>query len=421
MSILSQFTPNSRLNEVLISLKYVLLPFLINNSSRHANKLESTLQADFFPEHQVTTFDSGRTSLYQVLSAYQQIDSTLKNSEILVAGHTCLVVANAILKAELNPIYVDFKPKSFQIDPDQIRKSITQETKFILLQHTFGYIEDLEAIQEIAKENNLIIIEDLAHSFLSKNKDALLGNFSDSAFLSFGSNKIISCLRGGAVITKNKSLSKQLQKQQDQLDEFPATDTYKYHLKHIIFYFSQPIYFFLKLGKLFMGLAAKLRLVPKVISFAEKQAWISRIPSYKISDSLAHIALKQLRHTNQNQQTRSQIANYYYEKLNKHPQINCYKPGPKSAPLFFPIITNQNKQLHTILKRYKVQLNLDWTGSPLAPNMGSLQKWNLNPNQIPNASKQAQQLLLLPTHQKMTTKKADKIIKLILKYYELNS
>lgn len=421
MPIFSQFTPNSRFNEVLISLKYILLPFLINNSDRHSLKLEQTIQQNYFPEHQVTTFDSGRTSLHQILEAYKNLQPDLKNTEILLAGHTCLVVSNAIIKSELTPKYIDFKPNSFQIDPQQIEKNITPKTKFILLQHTFGYIEDTESIQKIAKKHNLIIIEDLAHSFLSQKENILLGNFSDAAFLSFGSNKIISCLRGGAIITKNQSLSDQLKIQQQKLDELPTTETLKYHLKHVIFYISQPIYNFLKLGKIIMAITSKLRLIPKVISFSEKQAWVSKIPNYKISDSLAHIALKQLKHTNQNSQTRNQIANQYYQALHNHPKIKCYQPDQQSAPLFFPIIVNQNKQIYTILKRHGVHLNLDWTGSPLAPNMSSLQKWQLDPKKTPYATLQAKHMLLLPTHQKMTSKKADKIIKLILKYYELNS
>lgn len=417
MSIISQFTPNSNLREVLISLKYAFLPFLINNSDRHTKKLEQAIN-QYFPEHKVFTFDSGRTALYQVLQSYLNLDKDLESKEIIVAGHTCLVVVNAIQKAGLKPIYVDFQKDSFRVDTKDLQKKITKNTKFILLQHTFGYPEELEEISLIAKKNNITMIEDLAHSFTGKYNNQYLGSYSDSAILSFGSNKILSCLRGGAAITSNQDLAQELVKNHQNIEDFPETESYRYHLKHIIFYISQKFYFFFKLGKVIMWGASKLRLIPKVISFREKQSLVKFIPSYKISDSLSHIALKQFQNLPQNTANRQELAQLYIDNLQDIPEVKINPIKPDETHLFLPIIVPNPESLVSVLARYKVLLNLDWTGSPISPNMKSLSKYNYSPKNCPNSFEQAKHLVCLPLHQAMTEKKVIKITQLIRKYYD---
>lgn len=417
MSIISQFTPNTKFKEALISFKYFMLPFLINSSERHIQRLSQEIKS-IYPNHQNFLYDSGRTSLYQILQAYTQLDPTLQKKEVILAGHTCLVVINSILKAELQPVYADFKKDTYQLDPDSIQKQITPNTKFLVLQHTFGHTESIQEIQSLAKKNNLILIEDLAHSFLSKHEGQFLGNFSDSAFLSFGSNKILSCLRGGAVITQNKSLANQLKKNYIQLEQFPTMKTYKHHLKQVWFYLGQFTYFFLKIGKALMAILAKLRFTPKVISLSEKHSWVSQIHSHKISDSLAHICLKQFKRIPQNSENRKKLSQYYHQQLQNIPEVQIFSHNPEQVQLFFPILVPDPHRLHTVLKRYNTLLNLDWTGSPISPNIKSLQKYNYHPKELPVADHNAKHLILLPLHQNMTLKKADKIINLIKKYYD---
>lgn len=417
MSIISQFTPNTKFKEALISFKYFMLPILINSSERHIQRLSQQIKK-LFPDHENFVYDSGRTSLYQLLKAYTQTNPSLQNKEVIVAGHTCLVVINSILKANLKPVYADFKPNSYQIDPQKLKNTITAETKFIILQHTFGQIEDIEAIKNLADKHNIILIEDLAHSFLSKYQGQLLGNFSDSAFLSFGSNKILSCLRGGAAITKNQTIAQQLESNYKQLEQFPTGKTYQHHLKQVFFYIGQKTYFILKIGKILMAILSKLRLTPKVISISEKQSWTSKIDSYKISDSLAHVCLKQFQRISENSQNRIQLAQLYQDQLSTIPEIKTFPTKADQVQLFFPILVPDPKRLTTVLKRFKVLLNLDWTGSPISPNIKSLKKYGYDPKSLPVAFQNSSQLVLLPLHQNMTPHKAQKITKLIKQYYD---
>lgn len=417
MSVISQFTPNTKFREALISFKYFMLPFLINSSDRHIQKLNNYIQ-EIYPGQNTFLFDSGRTSLYELLRAYIQISPDLDEKEIIIAGHTCLVVVNSILKSGLSPVYADFKPNTYQMDPISIQNQITPDTKFILLQHTFGYIEEIEEIQRIAKDNNIILIEDLAHSFLGQSSGKKLGTFGDSAFLSFGSNKILSCMRGGAVITSNKKLSRQIQENLEQLEQYPDTQTYRLHIKHFGFYIAQKLYFILKIGKVIMWLLSKLQLAPKVISISEKHSWTSKIESYQISDSLAHIALKQFQRIPVNISNRQSIAKQYQEALQSVPEVETFVLSDEQVSLFYPILVPDPYRLQTVLKRFKTLINLEWTGSPVSPNMKSFKKYEYDLSKTPVAQDQAKRLVLLPLHQGMTSKKATRITSLIKKYYD---
>ena len=419
MGIISQFTPNSNLREILVSLKYIFWPFLISNSKRHIKKLSDQISL-FYPNHKVFCFDSGRTALSQVLKAYIDIGKAKPEQEVLVAGHTCLVVVNAIMKSGLKPVYVDFQNNSFQLDVNDLKSKVTSKTKFILIQHTFGFADDIDSIKQIAEKHNLILIEDLAHSFTGKYKDQYLGEKSDVAILSFGSNKILSCLRGGAAVTKDDFLAERLDKQLSELQDFPDAESYRYHLKHVVFYVAQKLYFVLGTGKMIMWISNKLRLIPKVITFREKQSLLKFIPEHSMSDSLAHIGYKQFQNIQTNAENRQNLYQAYYDELSEVPELKIFPTVQGYTHLFVPILVPNPYSLQTVLKRHRVLINLDWTGTAISPNIKSLKKYNFHSEDCPNAVKQAKQLVCLPLHQNMDLKKVKRVTKLIKKYYEAN-
>jgi dTDP-4-amino-4,6-dideoxygalactose transaminase len=167
-----------------------------------------------------------------------------------------------------------------------------------------------------------------------------------------------------------------------------------------------------------MWILSKLRLAPKVISISEKHSWTSQIESYQISDSLAHLCLKQFQRIPENIKIRQSIANTYEQELKSTPEVKTFDMSEQQVSLFYPILVADPYRLQTVVKRFNVILNLDWTGSPVSPNMKSFKKYEYDLSKTPVAQAQAKQLVLLPLHQNMTQKKAIKVTSLIKKYYE---
>jgi perosamine synthetase len=129
-----------------------------------------------------------------------------ENDEVIVPTFTYVASVNAIKYVNAKPVFVDSDPQTWQIDPTKIREKITKKTKAIMAVHIYGHPCDMKTIMQIAKENNLYVIEDCAEAIGSYYNNKHAGNFSDIATFSFFGNKTITTGEGGMVCTNNKNL-----------------------------------------------------------------------------------------------------------------------------------------------------------------------------------------------------------------------
>ena len=125
--------------------------------------------------------------------------------EVIVPAYTFVASAAAIVAANAIPVIVEVDD-SFTIDPDAIRKNITTKTKAILPVHMRGMACNMDAIMEIAKSNNLKVIEDVAQANGAMYKGKALGSIGDAGCFSFQFHKVITAGEGGIITTSNKTL-----------------------------------------------------------------------------------------------------------------------------------------------------------------------------------------------------------------------
>jgi perosamine synthetase len=110
-----------------------------------------------------------------------------------------------VLQQNAIPVFADVDPKTFQIDPESVRKLITSRTKAIITVALYGLSPDMDPIMEMAREHGIVVIEDDAQSFLSKYKGRMVGTIGDMASFSFQRTKHMTAGEGGMVITNNES------------------------------------------------------------------------------------------------------------------------------------------------------------------------------------------------------------------------
>jgi len=126
--------------------------------------------------------------------------------EIITTPFTFPATVNVIVWEGLTPIFADIDPETFNIDPEDVERKITEKTSAILAVHVFGnpcYVEDLE---KIAKDYNLKLIFDAAHAFGVEYKGSSVLNYGDVSILSFHATKVFHTIEGGAIITKDKEI-----------------------------------------------------------------------------------------------------------------------------------------------------------------------------------------------------------------------
>lgn len=184
-------------------------------SARNNLKFEREF-ARYMGVETATSFASGRMGFYALL----QTLGIQAGDEVILTGSTCAVMANAVLRTGAKPIYADISTKTFGTCPISVKELISEETRVIVAQHSFGIPCDIDDIVEFTKENEIFLIEDCALTFDSSLNGTKVGLFGDASLFSFDHTKPINTMIGGMICT-NKKLGKKLKKIQERSHEIP--------------------------------------------------------------------------------------------------------------------------------------------------------------------------------------------------------
>lgn len=172
-----------------------------------------------FDLNNVYTFASGRMAFFTILKVLK----IKVGDEVIVTGFTCSVMINAILRTKATPVFTDIDDETLGSSPIEIQKAITEKTKVIVAQHSFGIPCKIDEIVSIGKKQNIYVIEDCAISLGSKYKGKLVGSYGDAAIFSTDHSKPINTMIGGLASVKDDSLYKKVEVFMSDIDEL-STD-----------------------------------------------------------------------------------------------------------------------------------------------------------------------------------------------------
>lgn len=127
-----------------------------------------------------------------------------KGDEVIIPTFTMIASSNAIIYAGARPVLVDSELDTWNIDIDKIEEKITQNTKAIMVIHTYGHPVDIDKLKKITDKYDLYIIEDAAEAHGAEYKGRKVGSLGDIACFSFYANKIITTGEGGMIVTNNE-------------------------------------------------------------------------------------------------------------------------------------------------------------------------------------------------------------------------
>jgi CDP-6-deoxy-D-xylo-4-hexulose-3-dehydrase len=218
-------------------------------------------------ERQLANFVGARSALFvnsgssANLVALSGLTSPKLGDRALAAGDEVLTVAmgfpttvNPIIQNGLRPVVVDVDLNTLDANVEQLKEAISPKTKAIMMAHTLGNPFNLDAVQELCKENNLWLIEDSCDALGSTYRGQRTGSFGDTATASFYPAHHITTGEGGAVFVKSPLVKKQVESFRDwgrdcycetgkdntcakrfgwTLGELPAGYDHKYIYSHI--------------------------------------------------------------------------------------------------------------------------------------------------------------------------------------------
>jgi len=145
--------------------------------------------------------NSGTTALELAL----KVSGVHEQDEVILPAYTYISTALAVSNLGAVPVFVDINKPTFTIDPNEIVRNLTDKTKAIITVHIHGNPCDMDKVCDIARENNLAIIEDGSHAHGAEYGDKKVGNFGIGCF-SCHSSKTLSGIGNSGLITTNDSV-----------------------------------------------------------------------------------------------------------------------------------------------------------------------------------------------------------------------
>ncbi|MEK7533207.1 MAG: aminotransferase class I/II-fold pyridoxal phosphate-dependent enzyme [Patescibacteria group bacterium] len=341
---------------------------------------------------QVLFFNSGRSALLAILKAFDIGVS----DEVIIQAFTCVAVPNSVLWAGATPIYADIDG-TYNLDPKDVEKKITKKTKAIIVQHTFGIPADVAALQTLAKKYNVLLIEDCAHALGGVYKGKKLGSFGDAAFYSFGRDKALSSVWGGAAMIRGVHITpnEKMKKYHAHLP-VPGVSWILQQLLHpIAFSCILPLYT-LGLGKVLLVVLQKLRLLSVPVYTGEKFGAHPKDFPAQYPNALASLLLLQLTKLDRYTRVRQQNAQYYTSALApaRGSTVPAFIPG--AAYLRYPVLVDKPEELCAAARKHGILLG-NWYHNNIDPAGVDFRAVGYTVGSCPRAEDTARHIINLPT------------------------
>ncbi len=178
-----------------------------NKKNPWVNRFETAFAKRFGMNYGIA-HNSGTSTLHSCLAAA----GVHAGDEVICPAYTVIMNAFAILHQNAVPVFADSDPETFNIDPSDVKRKITDKTKAIIAVHMHGLPADMGPLMKLARQHNLVVIEDSAQCVLGWYKNRLAGTIGDMASFSFETKKHLSTFEGGMVLTNNKTYAETIRK-----------------------------------------------------------------------------------------------------------------------------------------------------------------------------------------------------------------
>ncbi len=411
-SIFTAASPNTQLGDVLLALKVLFTPWTWALETFNI-QFEESLKKILNVGH-VKLVDSGRSALYVLLKSL----GLKEGDEVIAPSFTCVVVANSISWTGATPVYLDSNKSDLNPDYSQLEKAINFKTRAIVVQHTFGKLVDVDAIKQklsLIGREDIFILEDFAH--LIESNIQVRG---DAGFLTFGIEKVISSVRGGAIITNSDEVYFKISPFINTLPNFPFIKTFISLLNPVFWWVAIPLHS-VGVGRFTIGAAIRYVwrkmgflgiMVEKVENMAIKPDWFPA----KMSPALSRLGIKQLTKLVKYNEHRSKIASIYDKYLIEY--SDHADTDSNRVYLRYPVLLKNAEErlaVWNIARKERVTLG-NWFAIPLygsTVNDTTYQRLCYIPALTPNTINHCKVVLNLPTSINISEKRAEELCKAI--------
>jgi perosamine synthetase len=400
--ITCSLSPNTDRGDVLLAAATLVNPLVWRGSkwreavSRHVASLMGNADCRLY--------GSGRVALADALRAI----GVGRGDEVVIQAFTCMVVANAVRATGALPVYADIDD-SYNLNGKTVAAVLTPKTKAVIVQHTFGIPADMDGILDAVRGKNVGVIEDCAHGLGASYKGKPLGSLGVAAITSFGRDKAVSSIWGGALILRGSPVVYPVRHD----PQAPSGWIVSQLLHPIVFSIALPVYG-IGIGKALIEAAKRLGLVSLPVERTEKEGGVSTQSAYAYPEPLARLAVRQLVGLPKRISDRRGIAALYREKLSDIDGIGFPPERAGASYLRMPIIVDDPERLAAFCRKRGIYLG-HWYGHVIDPVGSSLESAGYRPGSCPVAESVAAKIINLPTT--VSRADADRVIAAIRGLY----
>lgn len=326
------------------------------------NKTFETNYANYIGSPYCVGVGNGLDALIWIYRAYIELGIMKPGDEVIVPANTYIASILAITENNLVPVLVEPKMETLEIDDNVIEKAITERTKSILIVHLYGRCAYTKRIGELCKKYNLKLVEDNAQAHGCKFEGARTGSLGDAAGHSFYPGKNLGAFGdAGAVTTNDKEVAD--------------------CIRALANYGSQKKYVFKYKGK-----------------------------NSRLDEMHAAVLDVKLRHLDDDNKHRQEIAKYYYDHINNPKiQLPIRLDDENNVYHIFPVLCEQRDALQQHLTDNGVQTLIHY---PIPPHKQECYKeWNNK--SLPITEKIHNQELSLPISPVMSMEEAAEVVKVV--------
>lgn len=372
--------------------------------------------ARYFGAERAFAFWKGRVALYALLRALD----IREGDEVILPGYTCVMNVNPIKYVGARPIYVDIEPETFNIDVNLVEEKITDKTRVIVAQHTYGYPCDMDAIMKVAQSRGISVIEDCCLALGSSYKGKMVGTFGLAAYFSSQWNKPYTTGLGGMLITSDADLAERIESLRiDEMCSPSSTEVFMLGAQLTIYRLLVYPRTTALAQRLFRYLTSKGAVVGS--SSASEYEPVKANDFFKgMSSVQARSGLKQLKKIDQNIAHRLSMALRHDRLLTDRGfKSRSYDSGiMRPVMVRYPVrITEKNEALS---KAAKAGIELgSWFECPLHPIETPLALYDYEIGMCPEAEKAARETVNLPLHPRANEDTARRSVDFITSFTQI--
>jgi dTDP-4-amino-4,6-dideoxygalactose transaminase len=328
-----------------------------------------------------------------------------KGDGVITQAFTCWAVEDGIRRSGATPIFADTENGTMNLSVKTATNAIKDKknVKALIVQHTLGTPAKMKEISSFCKKQRIYLIEDLAQGYGAvDDEEKEVGTDADAVVLSFGRDKIIDAVSGGAAVIRIKNNQSKM-KLDDFKDELPIIFVIRDLLSPIMTWVIRDTYL------LYFGKA--LHFFMRNVGFLTNPIGNDVNAISNLNPQFAELALYSLNRSHDDLSHRKKIALCYQQHLPTSVQLNNYDVE-RSSNLRFPIFVVDPSKVIDRLSQNNIYLADRWYRSPVDRGNLPLKSSYVN-GSCPNAERLSKTIINLPTHRQITLAQAKRIVRAV--------